>query len=265
MDLGAFPSSPADAVPWITVAQMRDVDRVAIELGVTLPRMMENAGAHLATVALALLSNDARGRTIAVLAGRGGNGGGGLVAARRLIGWGADVEVRLSDDPESLAPVPREQLQILRVTGASVAVGAGGMQTPDLFIDALLGYSQDGAPRGGAGELIAAASGAPVLSLDVPSGLALEDGTVYEPAVRADATVTLALPKGGLRHDDARRVVGELYLADIGIPPEVYARLGIDYRSPYLYHLVVNSGKLSDAIAADLIASLARKKSPRPG
>lgn len=167
MDPGAFPSSPADAVPWITVAQMRDVDRVAIELGVTLPRMMENAGAHLATVALSLLGND-------------------------------------------------------------------------LFIDSVLGYSQRGTPRGGAGELIAGASGAPVLSLDVPSGLVLEDGTVYEPAVRADATVTLALPKAGLRRDGTSTVVGRLYLADIGIPPHVYSRLGIVYRSPFAHGAILH-------------------------
>jgi len=82
-----FPACQSDAVPWITVAQMRDVDRVAIELGVTLTHMMENAGANVAGVALALLGGDVRARRIAVLAGRGGNGGGGLVAARRLIGW----------------------------------------------------------------------------------------------------------------------------------------------------------------------------------
>jgi NAD(P)H-hydrate epimerase len=228
-----FPSCRADAVPWITVAQMREVDRVAIELGVTLTRMMENAGAQLAALALALVDGDAEGRRIVVLAGRGGNGGGGLVAARRLIGWGAHVEVRLSTEPDSLAPVPREQLEILRAIGTPIAVGAGGLRTPELFIDALLGYSQRGAPRGGAAGLIAAAAGADVLSLDVPSGLALEEGSVYEPAVRADATLTLAVPKTGLRHGGAGALVGRLHLGDIGVPPLVYERLGIDYRSPF--------------------------------
>src|SRR5258708_5868260 len=111
---------------------MREVDRVAIELGLTLPRMMENAGANLARLALALLGGDARGRRVAVLAGRGGSGGGGLVAARRLIGWGAHVEVRLSHGASAFAPVPREQLEILRATATPVAVGADRLAPAEL-------------------------------------------------------------------------------------------------------------------------------------
>ncbi|MEO8691116.1 MAG: NAD(P)H-hydrate epimerase [Solirubrobacteraceae bacterium] len=229
----AFPSVEADAVPWITVAQMREIDRIAIELGVTLPRMMENAGAHLALVALALLGGDVTARRIAILAGRGGNGGGGLVAARRLIGWGAEVGVHVSDEPDMLAPVPREQLEILRATGANITIGADRLEAPDLVIDGILGYSQRGDPRGGAAELIAAAAGARVLSLDVPSGLALEDGAAGEPAITAEATLTLALPKAGLRADAASRLTGSIYLADIGIPAFVFERSGIRYRSPF--------------------------------
>jgi NAD(P)H-hydrate epimerase len=232
-DSPAFPVCDADAVTWITVAQMRDVDRVAIELGVTLPRMMENAGAHLAQLALTLLAGETRGRQVTVLVGHGGNGGGGLVAARRLIGWGANLEVRLSDPPAALAPVTREQLDILVAMGAPFAVGADRLTAPDLFLDAVLGYSQHGSPRGGAAALIAAAAGARVISLDVPSGLALEDGSVADSAIRAEATLTLALPKAALRDEVARAVVGELYLADIAIPPAVFERLAIEYRSPF--------------------------------
>jgi NAD(P)H-hydrate epimerase len=80
-----FPAIDPHAAPWITLEQMREIDRVAIESGMTLPRMMENAGANLALLALALLGGDVRGLRVAVLAGVGGNGGGGLVAARRLL------------------------------------------------------------------------------------------------------------------------------------------------------------------------------------
>jgi NAD(P)H-hydrate epimerase len=232
-DSHSFPRCRAGAIPWLTVAQMREVDRAAIGIGLTLARMMENAGCLLATVALARLGGDARGRRVAVLCGRGGNGGGGLVAARRLIGWGAEVDVRLSDPPERLAPVPREQLEILRSTGASVVLGADRLRAPDLFVDAILGYSQHGSPRGRAAELVAATSGGRVLALDVPTGLALEDGSVGNLAVRAEATLTLALPKAALRGEDARQLVGELLLADIGIPPSVFERLAIAYRSPF--------------------------------
>jgi NAD(P)H-hydrate epimerase len=212
---------------------MREVDRVAIALGLSLQRMMENAGASLASLACRLLGGDVEGRRVAVLAGRGGNGGGGLVAARRLIGWGAEVEIRLTEVPDALAPVPHEQLEILRGMNATIAVGAGRLTPPELFIDAILGYSQQGSPHGGAAELVAATRGGRVLALDVPSGLDLERETIGEPAVQAEATLTLALPKAALRLPVAAPLVGDLYLADISIPAVVYRSLGIPYRSPF--------------------------------
>jgi NAD(P)H-hydrate epimerase len=212
---------------------MRDVDRVAMELGLSLTRMMENAGANLAWLASTMLGGDVSGRRITVLAGTGGNGGGGLVSARRLIGWGADVAVRLASDPADLAAVPLEQLRLLEQMEATIGVGASGLGVTELFIDAILGYSQRGNPRGDAAALVAATADSAVLSLDVPTGLELERGIVREPAVRAAATLTLALPKEALRAEAARPLVGDLYLADISIPVTVYERLGIDYRSPF--------------------------------
>jgi NAD(P)H-hydrate epimerase len=97
----------------------------------------------------------------------------------------------------------------------------------DLVIDALIGYSLRGSPRGRAAELIrwANGSGDPVLSLDLPSGLDATSGEASDPCVRASATMTLALPKTGLR--SAPDHVGDLYLADISVPPLVYDMLRI--------------------------------------
>jgi NAD(P)H-hydrate epimerase len=204
-ELGAadlIPSCVPDAVPWVSVAQMREVDRAAIAIGFSLPRMMENAGAALAATACAMLGGDMAGRRIAVLAGRGSNGGGGLVAARRLIGWGADVEVRTAGAPEELAPVTLEQLRILERMHASVAMGAGVLSSAELFIDAITGYSQQGNPHGIAADLIAAIVDARVPSLDVPSGLELEHATIGRLAVRAERTLTLALAKAALAARD---------------------------------------------------------------
>jgi NAD(P)H-hydrate epimerase len=221
---------------------MRDVDRVAMKLGLTLIRMMENAGANLAWLASVMLGGEVSGRRIAVLAGPGGNGGGGLVAARRLIGWGADVAVRLASDPADLAAVPLEQLRLLEQMDAPIGVGPSGLGVTDLFIDAILGYSQQGNPRGAAAALVTATADSTVLSLDVPTGLELERGIVGDPAVRAAATLTLALPKEALRARAARPLVGELYLADISIPAAVYDRLGIAYRSPFRGSPIVQLG-----------------------
>lgn len=170
------------------------------DYGIALIQMMENAGRALADLARRrFLNGDPRGKRVTVLAGAGGNGGGGLVAARRLAGWGAQVAVHTTKPDTAYDGVPAHQLAILRRMDTSIQAPSHADAVPaaDLCIDALIGYSLDGAPRGPAAALIRAAnaSEALVLSLDVPSGLDTTTGTVHDPAVRAAATMTLALPK----------------------------------------------------------------------
>ncbi len=216
-------------VPYLTTEQMIEVDRAMIEdFGIELLQMMENAGralAHLGRVRF--LGGDPRGKGVTVLAGTGGNGGGALVCARRLHNWGARVGVLITKPDEGFAPVPAHQLRILRRMGVEIGSSETviGGPDPDLIVDGLIGYSLEGAPRGTAGELIrwANAQDAPVLALDAPSGVDVTTGTAFDPAVRAAATMTLALPKEGLRAPGVRARVGELYLADIGVPPSLYA------------------------------------------
>ena len=217
-------------IPFLTADQMREVDRAMVEdFGVLLVQMMENAGRGLAHLARSrFLEGDPTGKRILVLAGTGGNGGGGLVCARWLHNWGAEVLVWLTAPPSQLAEVPRHQLGILERKGVLVELAGDRVDLPagDLIVDAIIGYSLRGSPAGMAASLILAANshGAPVLALDVPSGLDATEGAAYEPATRATATLTLALPKKGLDPAGAREHVGELYLADIGVPPELYQR-----------------------------------------
>jgi NAD(P)H-hydrate epimerase len=105
----------------------------------------------------------------------------------------------------------------------------GALPDADLIVDALLGFGLSGPPSGPAALLITAANAhpAPVLAIDLPSGLDARTGDPYDPCIRADATLTLALPKTGLLAAAARPVIGELAVADIGIPMEVYARVGV--------------------------------------
>jgi NAD(P)H-hydrate epimerase len=141
-----FPAIDAGAVPWLSVEQMREVDRIMVEeLGISLVRMMENAGRGLAHLARALLGGDTAGGSILVLAGPGGNGGGGLVAARHLAVAGAQVAVAPSAPAERFAPVPAEQLAIARKLAIPI-FDLDSFDEPELVIDALLGYSQRGAP-----------------------------------------------------------------------------------------------------------------------
>ncbi len=104
------------------------------------------------------------------------------------------------------------------------------MRRSQIVVDALIGYSLRGAPQGKAAELIDLCNqhAARVLSLDVPSGLDATTGATPGLAVHPERTLTLALPKTGLTN-----VEGELYLADIGIPPEAFQRLGLPFEPPF--------------------------------
>ncbi|MEO6796849.1 MAG: NAD(P)H-hydrate epimerase [Candidatus Dormibacter sp.] len=221
------------AVTSVSVAQMREVDRLMTEeVGIGLVQMMENAGRCLATHARGMLGGDVRVRRVCVLAGRGGNGGGGLVAARRLSVWGAAVTVVLAQSRDDMRGVPLQQLTALEWTGIrirSIGDGALDLAQADLVIDALIGYSLRGAPAGPVLSLIrtANASGRRVLALDLPSGLDGDSGEPSDPTIRATETLTLALPKRGLLAPSARPWVGQLHLADISVPEAVYGRLGL--------------------------------------
>ncbi len=109
-------------VPAVTSVEMAAVDQAMVEdYGIGLIQMMENAGRALATLARdRFLDGDARGKTVVVLAGPGGNGGGALVAGRRLHGWGATIRTVLAQEPQRFAPVPAKQLAILHRLGVEV-------------------------------------------------------------------------------------------------------------------------------------------------
>lgn len=217
------------AIPFLTTEQMIEVDRAMMEdYRIDLTRMMENAGRNLAHLARTrFLGGDPRGKSVVILAGTGGNGGGALVCARRLHNYGVQVQVYVTKPDADFTRVPGEQLDILRRMGVPVAQAQAIAQVapPDLVVDGVIGYSLKGAPRGTAAELIrwANQSDAPILALDAPSGVDTTTGTVFDPAIRATATMTLALPKEGLRVPGVAAQVGELYLADISVPPELYA------------------------------------------
>ena len=227
-------------IPAVTASQMAEVDRIAVdELGLELPQMMEMAGRSLAEVAKKVLGGGVAGKRVTVMAGLGNNAGGGLVAARHLVNSGAEVTVVLATHRGGLRDVPSRRLGTLEGMGVSIRepatnqslfkVAPADLLPADLLVDALLGYNVDGPPREGFAALItsANASGRPILALDVPSGLDATAGAVYEPCIHATATLTLALPKTGLAGGVEVGVVGDVFLADIGIPEEVYRRMGL--------------------------------------
>ena len=223
-------------IPVISTQQMIEVDRLMIEeYGITLIQMMENAGRNLAEMARRMCDGSTHRKRIIVLCGLGNNGGGGMVAARHLHNWGAQVQAILVGEVERLKDVPAHQWRILQRMG--VAIQAHMLPAADLIVDALMGYGAQGNPRSPLREWIEAAnqSGVPILSLDAPSGLDTTTGQPGDPCIRATATLILALPKTGLLNPLAAANVGQLYLADISVPPELYAAPGLDFQVEPLF------------------------------
>ncbi|MGD8405813.1 MAG: NAD(P)H-hydrate epimerase [Anaerolineales bacterium] len=218
---------------------MIEVDRLMItEFGIELIQMMENAGRNLADLTSRMLGGSLTGRSVCVLCGRGNNGGGGMVAARNLHNRGADVHViRLAGELKNL---PGKQWQILDNMGFRNEPYFDLAQA-DIIVDALIGYGLSGDPRPEVAVWIEKinAAGRPVLALDAPSGLDTSTGRPGSPTVRADATMALALPKVGLVSESGRSYVGDKYLADISVPPELYSKIGLKVSSIFEHKSIV--------------------------
>ena len=208
---------------------MAEADRIAAdELGIPLESLMENASRQIAVAARLFLGGVA-GKRIVAFAGSGNNGGDALGALRHLCGWGARVGVVLSGPPERLRPLARRQYDILARLGVRHDAAP---DDADLLIDGLLGYSAAGPPRDAVADLIRAANASrlPILAVDLPSGLHPDTGQPLGVTIRAALTVTFALPKRGLITTPSLALVGDLLLADIGLPPQVFDRLTLETR-----------------------------------
>lgn len=217
----------------VTPQEMAEIDRIAVEEnGPNLYQMMENAGRNLAE--LLLEAELAHGR-IVVVAGTGGNGGGGICAARHLANHGGEVELVLTK-PEGLSGVAAWQRHVFSGTsGIESSLQAAFDEkraAPTVIVDAILGYSLSGAPRGPAREAIELINGvrssskSRLISLDLPSGIDPLSGNAAGVCITADQVLTLALPKTGLARTCRNQSGLEVFLGDIGIPEAVYRAVG---------------------------------------
>jgi NAD(P)H-hydrate epimerase len=207
--------------PLYDAVQMRAIDSWAIQsAGVPSLELMEHAGEGLAGMASAMAPE---GR-IVVLAGKGNNGGDGLVAARLLAAEGRDVDLLLAGGPAEFSGDAATMLERLgearpREFGAAEDGGAIA-EDATLVIDALLGTGASGAPRGAVAAAIEAIlrSGVAVLAADVPSGVDASSGETAGVAVVAAATATFHAAKPGLWIEPGRGCAGRVSVLDIGIP-----------------------------------------------
>lgn len=218
-----------------SAAQMREMDRRTIEeFGIPSLVLMENAALRVVDV-IASRFGPLRGKRIAVVCGKGNNGGDGFAIARHLATrFEAIVEILLTADPTGLMGDAAANYKMARAFGLSfqeyedglgVIMGLVDCAEPDLYVDALLGTGLRSGVRGELAEVINAMNeaGRPIVAVDVPSGLDADTGKVEGACVKATLTVTFALPKFGLMVYPGAEYVGELVVADIGMPRQVMA------------------------------------------
>jgi hydroxyethylthiazole kinase-like uncharacterized protein yjeF len=208
-----------------TVAAVQAADAVAEQAGIPVAVLMGRAGAAVARAAARQLGTVA-GRRVVALAGKGHNGGDALEALARLAGRGAGVEALVTGDPDGLGEQGRRCVALVRRAGGRVrqfdATLAGRLLADaDLVVDGVLGTGSSGAPRGAAAEAIAAANaagGAPVVAVDIPSGVDGATGAVAGEAITAVVTVTFQAAKPGHLLAPGSERAGRLEVADIGLP-----------------------------------------------
>jgi NAD(P)H-hydrate epimerase len=218
----------------VTSEQMRALDRKAIEgHGIPSLVLMERAGEGLARLVRPFVREDGN---VLVVAGRGNNGGDGLVAARLLAGSGIQVQTVMLDAENDLSADARINLQKLGSSSVSIKQVADEAELEALrhvflgasvIVDALFGTGLARAV-GGLPKMIIElmnASDAHVISADIPSGLSSDDGSVQGLAVRAAATATFGLPKCGLFVGRGPEYAGRVEVMDIGIPAAEIAKI----------------------------------------
>lgn len=228
-----------------TSRQMQSIDKRAIEeYGIAGLALMESAGSHVVQFVQEKYG-PLTGKKVAVIAGRGNNGGDGFVAARRLMNLGALVVTYLLAPPGEIAGDARVNLHILAKMGARIEeVGSDeamsglrhDLETCHIVVDAIFGTGLKSAVSGRYKEAIAAvnSSGKAIVAIDIPSGLQADTGEIPGYHVQAHATVTLCLPKLAHFLYPAAKFAGELRIADIGIPAAAVhqERIGVNLLEP---------------------------------
>jgi len=217
----------------LSTSGIRSADRHAIKkLGVPQALLMENAGRSVAEAATDILG-DARGKSVSIFCGKGNNGGDGFVAARHLIAVGAHVRVILLARLSALRGETLRQYKILKRIGPvagrrlnlTIATDVGRItpgSQPLLVIDAIFGTGYSGKLKGAAKKAVNLINDAdcPVVSVDMPSGLNSDDGSVVDACVKADVCVTMGALKTGLLIGRGPEFSGRIRVADLGVGME---------------------------------------------
>jgi hydroxyethylthiazole kinase-like uncharacterized protein yjeF len=207
----------------LTARQAKSLDaRAKAAYGVSVLVLMENAGREIAREAVRLYGK----KKIAILCGRGNNGGDGFVAARHLLAQGIKPDVYLAGKIADVRNEARVNLNILLKLKQHITqvpphgVHVLSFKRYGLIIDALLGVGLNTEVSGIYAGLIdlANSSGAKIISVDIPSGLDATTGKIRGQCVRADKTITFVAKKRGMTINDGPRCCGKVAVVDIGLP-----------------------------------------------
>lgn len=218
----------------VTAAEMRQIDQDTIE-GIGIPGivLMETAGS---AIVRSIEQHYPACKRIGILAGKGNNGGDGIVIARQLAHAGRDVHLFLVSPPESFTGEAHINLQIaknlkLRIEeiptdttpGVEKDASLNYIASCEFLVDAILGTGLRGEVRDPIATIINAINNlpTPILSVDLPSGLDADTGNPLGTCVQADRTVTIGLPKRGLLVHPGAELTGKLEVADIGFPEQI--------------------------------------------
>jgi len=210
----------------LTAKKAKDIDIIAKEIfGISTLVLMENAGRQVASEAVKILHER---KNVAIFCGKGNNGGDGFVAGRHLLTYGIKPVIFLAARIQDVENEARENLEILlRLKQKIIEVEEGNLYLVKnkvskcaLIIDALLGVGLQGAVKGIYRDLIGIinASGAYILSVDIPSGLDATTGKILGCCIKADKTVTFVAEKRGMVIGDGPKYCGRIVVKDLGIP-----------------------------------------------
>ncbi len=222
----------------VTAQQMAAMDKYTIgQVGIPGVVLMENAGRGTAQVALSMLG-DPRQKLVQIFCGSGNNGGDGYVVARHLINHGARVETFILSQREKIKGDAFTNLTILEKMGHVPVyldrVPERPAVLPDLMIDAILGTGVTGALQGLYAQIVEYMNSlaAPILAVDLPTGVNADTGAFDGPAIKAARTATMAFLKRGLLFSPGREHAGQIEIVDIGMPSSVSAA-----HSPNVFYL----------------------------
>lgn len=211
----------------LTRQQVREIDRLAVErYHIPGEVLMENAAIAAANIATGMISSKDRGE-ILVLCGGGNNGGDGLAIARHLHNRQFAVKIFLTADPEKYINEAKTNWQIVQAMGLPISrpqLEAIARERPILIVDAIFGTGLTQPPRDPFAQIAAAVQkiGAPVLAIDIPSGLDCDTGFPLGSAcIKATRTITFAAEKAGFANPKSREYLGEVSVGDIGCPREL--------------------------------------------